>query len=55
MGSLLERLSQAGPGNGIRFDRDGRMYVADLKKHNVFVFERGQPMERVYLLSDDFN
>ena len=42
-------------GNGIRFDRDGRMYVADFKKHNVFVFERGQTVPRVYFHSDRFN
>jgi signal peptidase len=42
-------------GNGIRFDREGRMYVADFKKHNVFVFERGQTVPRVYFRSDRFN
>src|SRR5262245_49430027 len=26
-------------GNGIRFDRAGRMYVADFNNHNVFVFD----------------
>src|SRR5262249_21765937 len=39
-------------GNGIRFDREGRMYVADYKNHNVFVFERGQPRPSVYFHSD---
>ncbi len=29
-------------GSGIRFDRAGRMYVADFNNHNVFVFEPGQ-------------
>jgi signal peptidase len=42
-------------GNGIRFDRDGRMYVADYKQHNIFVFERGQKEPRVYFHSDQFN
>lgn len=42
-------------GNGIRFDRSGRMFVADFKKHNVFVFEPGQTMARVYFHSDQFN
>jgi sugar lactone lactonase YvrE len=42
-------------GNGIRFDREGRMYVADFKKHNVFVFERGQTVPLVYFHSDRFN
>ena len=42
-------------GNGIRFDRGGRMYVADFKKHNVFVFERDQTVANVYFHSDRFN
>jgi sugar lactone lactonase YvrE len=42
-------------GSAIRFDRDGRMYVADYKDHNVFVFERGQVEPRVYFHSDRFN
>ena len=42
-------------GNGIRFDREGRMYVADFKKHNVLVFERGQTVPLVYFHSDRFN
>lgn len=41
-------------GNGIRFDRDGRMYVADYKKHNVFVFEKGQTAPSVYFTSSQF-
>ena len=31
------------------------MYVADYKKHNVFVFERGQIEPRIYFHSDQFN
>ena len=31
------------------------MYVADFKKHNVFVFEGGQSTPRVYFHSDRFN
>ena len=42
-------------GNGIRFDRDGRMYVADFKQHNVLVFERGQTTPIVYFHSDRFH
>jgi sugar lactone lactonase YvrE len=42
-------------GNGIRFDRGGRMFVADFKKHNVFVFEPGQTTPRIYFHSDQFN
>lgn len=42
-------------GNGIRFDRIGRMFVADFKKHNVFVLEPGQTTARIYFHSDRFN
>lgn len=42
-------------GNAICFGRDGRMYVADYKLHNVFVFERGENEPRVYFHSDQFN
>ena len=42
-------------GNGIRFDRQGRMYVADFRKHNVWVIERGETTPRVYFHSDRFN
>jgi sugar lactone lactonase YvrE len=52
---LFATLPAGSIGNGIRFDRDGRMYVADFKKHNVFVFERGQTVPRVYFHSDRFN
>jgi sugar lactone lactonase YvrE len=49
---LFATLPPGSIGNGIRFDRDGRMYVADFKNHNVFVFERGQTTPRVYFHSD---
>src|SRR5262249_32257090 len=48
---LFATLPSGSIGNGIRFDRDGRMYVADFKKHNVFVFEPGQTTARVYFHS----
>jgi sugar lactone lactonase YvrE len=41
--------------NSIRFDRDGRMYLADYKNHNVFVLERGENTPRVYFNSSQFN
>ncbi len=52
---LFTSLPAGSIGNGIRFDRDGRMYVADFKKHNVFVIERGDTTPRVYFHSDHFN
>jgi sugar lactone lactonase YvrE len=49
---LFATLRDGGIGNGARFDRDGRMYVADWKNHNVFVFERGQTVPRLYFHAD---
>ena len=52
---LFAELPEGSVGNAVRFDRDGRMYVADYKNHNVFVFDRGQRGPRVYFHSDGFN
>lgn len=52
---LFAKFPKGSVGNGIRFDRDGRMYVADYKRHNVFVFEPGQSDPRVYFRSDQFH
>jgi sugar lactone lactonase YvrE len=47
-------LPGGGIGSGSRFDRDGRMYVADFKKHKVHVFEPGQTVPQIYFQSDKF-
>ena len=47
-------LPQGSIGVSIRFGRD-RMYVADYKGHNIFVFEPGATTPRVYFHSDRFN
>ncbi len=52
---LFAGLPEGSIGNAIRFDRDGRMYVADYRNHNVFVFERGETEPHVYFHSDQFN
>ena len=41
-------------GNGIRFDRAGRMYVADFKRRQVLVIEPGQTKPVPYFASKDF-
>jgi signal peptidase len=41
-------LPNNGIGNGIRFDLQGRMYVADLPKHIIHVFESGSPTPKPY-------
>ncbi len=50
---LFAELPEGSMGNAIRFDAQGRMFVADWKRHNVFVIERGVP--RVYFTSAAFN
>jgi sugar lactone lactonase YvrE len=52
---LFATLPGGSIGNGIRFDREGRMYIADFRKHNVLVIEAGQSVPQVYFHSDRFN
>jgi sugar lactone lactonase YvrE len=52
---LFAALPEGSVGNAIRFDRDGRMFVADYKHHNVFLFDRGRRQPRVYFHADAFN
>ena len=52
---LFTSLPAGSIGNGIRFDRQGRMYVADFKKHTVWIIEREETTPRVYFHSDRFN
>ena len=52
---LFAELPAGSIGNGIRFDRQGRMYVADYKKHKVFVFEPGATVPGVYFHSTHFH
>ena len=46
-------LSGGSIGNGIRFDKDRRMYVADFQKHNVLVFQKGQKTSSVHFTTND--
>lgn len=50
---LVADLTGGSIGNGIRFDKDGRMYVADYPNHNVLVFEKGQTKANVYFTTRD--
>ena len=52
---LFTELPEGSVGNAIRFDRAGRMFIADWKKHNVFLIEPGQTRPVVYFRSDQFN
>jgi signal peptidase len=51
---LFAQLPSGSIGNGIRFDRGGRMYVADYRQHNIFLFEPSQNSPAVYFHADDF-
>jgi signal peptidase len=52
---LFTSLPAGSIGNGIRFDRQGRMYVADYRKHTIWVIASGETAPRVYFHSDRFN
>ena len=48
------RLPRGSVGNGIRFDREGRMYVADYKAHKIFVFGPGRTEPETFFQSRNF-
>jgi sugar lactone lactonase YvrE len=52
---LFAVLPEGSIGNAIRFDRDGRMFVADYKKHNIFLVGPDGKNVETYFHSDDFN
>jgi sugar lactone lactonase YvrE len=52
---LFATLPDGSIGNSIRFSPDGRMFIADWKKHNIFVVEAGSSVPREYFRSDAFN
>jgi len=52
---LFATLPEGSIGNAIRFDTSGRMFIADYKKHNVFVIDPGTSEPRSYFQSDSFN
>jgi signal peptidase len=52
---LFATLPEGSVGNAIRFDPEGRMFVADYKKHNIFLVSRDGKTVETYFHSDDFN
>ncbi len=52
---LFAVLPEGSIGNAIRFDPEGRMFVADYKKHNIFLVGRDGKQVETYFHSDDFN
>src|SRR5487761_2150782 len=52
---LFAILPEGSIANAIRFDREGRMFVADYKKHNIFLVSPDGKDVKTYFHSDDFN
>jgi sugar lactone lactonase YvrE len=52
---LFATLPEGSISSAIRFDRDGRMFVADYKKHNIFLIGPDGTTIETYFHSDDFN
>lgn len=52
---LFAVLPEGSVGNAIRFDREGRMFVADYKRHNIFLVSPDGKDVTTYFHSDDFN
>jgi signal peptidase len=47
---LFATLPDGGIGSGIRFDRGGRMFIADFHKHKIHVVEPGESVPRLFHL-----
>src|ERR1700689_4663303 len=52
---LFATLPEGSVGVTIRVDREGRMFVADYKKHNIFLVSPDGKDVKTYFHSDDFN
>ncbi len=52
---LFAVLPEGSIGNAIRFDREGRMFVADYRKHNIFLISPDGKDIATYFHSEDFN
>lgn len=48
-------LPEGSVGNAIRFDRNGTMFIADYKKHNIFAIPKGGTEPSVWFHSDEMN
>ena len=48
-------LPEGSVGNAIRFDRNGTMFIADYKKHNIFAIAKGGAEPVVWFHSDEMN
>ncbi len=48
-------LPEGSVGSSIRFARDGTMFIADYKKHNIFAVRKGNTTSEVWFHSDQMN
>lgn len=48
-------LPEGSVGNAIRFARDGTMFIADYKKHNILAIPKGETQPAVWFHSDEMN
>lgn len=53
--SLFVKLPEGSTGNGIRFGKNGEMYIADYSGHNVLYIEKGSKEVKVYAHHSDLN
>ncbi len=53
--SLFTLLANGSVGNGIRFDKQGNMYIADYVNHNVLIIKKGSKEANVYAHHPDLN
>lgn len=52
---LFTALPEGSVGNAIRFARDGTMFIADYKKHNIFAIRKGATEPAVWFHSDEMS
>jgi len=52
---LFAVLPEGSIGSSIRFDCEGRMFVADYRRHNIFVFDPGSNTPKLYFHSNEFS
>ncbi len=53
--TLYTTLSKGSIGNGIRFDKEDNMYIADYVNHNVLIVKKDSIKPRVYAHNKDMN
>ncbi len=52
---LFTELPNGSVGNGIRFDKDDNMFIADYVKHNIFIIKQGTNQPVIYASDSQMN